>query len=167
MEWFKEIFDRLLSVFPRIRIIAVYEHGVMFTYGKHAKEMAPGWYLQWPWFQDFSYMTTVSQLIDLRCQSARTKDDVDVVVGGGLQYRVTDIVKAVCNVSDVSESLGEIALGTILKYVNQRNFGDCHGVEELETEILKGLRESARGWGVKIERVFITDFGHTINLRMV
>jgi regulator of protease activity HflC (stomatin/prohibitin superfamily) len=112
-------------------------------------------------------MDVQSQPVDLRCQSAFTKDGIDVAIGGGIQYRITDIVKAVCNVTDVDESLGKVALGTILKYVNQRDFKDCHNVEELEGEILKGVREAAKGWGVKIERVFITDFGRTRNIRLV
>jgi regulator of protease activity HflC (stomatin/prohibitin superfamily) len=167
VDWLRELIERVTSILPRIRIISAYESGVMFTLGRYVKALRPGWYIQWPWFQEFEYMDVQSQPVDLRCQSAYTKDGVDVVVGGGVQYRITDIVKAVCNITDVDDSLGKVALGTILKYVNKRDFKDCHNVEDLEYEILKGLRKDAAGWGVKIERVFITDFGKTINLRMI
>jgi hypothetical protein len=42
MEWLKELFDRVTSIFPRIHIITAYEAGVMFTLGKHVKPMPPG-----------------------------------------------------------------------------------------------------------------------------
>ncbi|GAH89558.1 unnamed protein product, partial [marine sediment metagenome] len=55
MTWLTNLLDRLLSIFPRIVIVAPDEAGVRvtpsFIRGVRIKDMTPGWWLVWPVIQ--------------------------------------------------------------------------------------------------------------------
>jgi regulator of protease activity HflC (stomatin/prohibitin superfamily) len=167
MQWLDKIFDKLLSLWPCVHILAPYEAGVRFTFGRRVRAKDPGWYLVWPIIQKFVYMEVQTQVVDLRTQSVRTADDKDVVVSGAIQYRITDIEKAVCSVQSVDGSLETLALGIILDFVNRKTVAELQNVEALKSELRKGMAEACSGWGVKIEKVYITDLGHTRNIRLL
>ena len=167
MEWLKEIFERLLSIFPRILILAPYESGIRLTFGKHLKVLDPGWYLYWPLIQRVVWMEVQTQVVDLRTQSVRTKDNFDIIISGAIQYSIKDVEKANVNVQDVDKSIETLSLGIILDFVKHKNLDDCQNIDILKSEILKGLKDAAKGWGLKIEKIFITDLGRTRNLRLL
>jgi len=113
VEWLKQIFDRLLSVFPRIFILTPYEAGVRFTFGKFVKAKKAGWYIIWPLFQRFIWLEIQSQVIDLRVQSVRTKDSQDAIVSGAIQYSIRDVEKAIINIQDIDKAIETVSLGVI------------------------------------------------------
>ena len=167
MRWLDKLFDKLLALWPVIQILTPYEGGVRFTFGKRVRAKGAGWYLYWPIIQRFVYMEIQTQVVDLRTQSVRTIDDKDIVVSGAIQYRIADIEKAICNVQSLDESLETLALGIILDFVNRKSMSDLRDINALKNERRKGMAEVCRGWGVKIEKVYITDLGHTRNIRLL
>lgn len=166
MEFLNQLLEKILRLLPTIYIVTTYEAGVRFTLGKHAKPIGPGWYLIWPMIHRFLWMETQTQVADLRNQSIRTKDGQELIVSGAIQYKIGDIEKAIVNVQDIDKSISTLALGIIADYISSKTLEECK-YETLRTEILKGIREEARGWGLRIEKVFITDFGKTFNLRLL
>lgn len=167
MNWLNKLFDKLFTLMPEVFIVAPFEAGVRITFGKHACAKGAGWYLIWPLIQRFIWMEIQSQMVDLRNQSIVTSDGYDVVVSGAIQYSIKDIKKATLVIQVVDKAIETLALGIILEYVHNASFAALANIEKLRLEITKGLREAARGWGVKIERVFITDLGKTRNLRLL
>lgn len=167
MEWLKELFDKLLSVFPCILILAPYEAGIRITFGKRCIAKSSGWYLYWPLIQRMIWMEIQTQVVDLRHQSVRTKDGYDIVISGAIQYSIKDIKKAIVNVQDVDKSIETLALGIIHDLVRHKSLATCLDLDVLKNEILKGLKEAAKGWGLKIERIFIIDSGKTRNIRLL
>ena len=167
MEWLNQIFIRLMSVLPRIIMLRPFEAGVRTFLGKYIKRLGPGWYMYWPWVHQIVYMETQTQVVDLRTQSVQTTDDKEIIVSGAIQYRITDVEKAILNVQDVDASLETLALGIILDFIHRKTMADLKEVEALKDELLKGMREAAKGWGVKIEKVYITDLGRTRNFRLL
>lgn len=112
-------------------------------------------------------MEVQTQVVDLRAQSIRTQDDESTVVSGAIQYSIRDIYKAIINVQDVDKSLETLALGIIFDFVHSRKLNDCRNIEALKAEILKGIKEAATGWGLKIEKIYITDLDKTRNIRLL
>jgi len=167
MEWLRELIQRLTCFIPRPLILANYEAGVRISFGKYNKVITSGWFWYIPLFQKIINMEVQTQVVDLRGQSVHTKDGKHIIVSGALQYSIKDVYKAVFNVQDVDKSLETLALGIILEYVNNRTLEECQEVVELKKEILKGIKEAAQGWGVKIERIYITDLDETRNLRII
>ena len=81
-------------------------------------------------------------------------------------YRVSDSVKAILKVQDYDKSLYTVALGIVADYINQHDYNDCT-VKGIKEAILEGVRKDAEGWGLKIMRMYVTDFGTTRNLRVL
>jgi regulator of protease activity HflC (stomatin/prohibitin superfamily) len=167
MNWLNKFFDKLFTLLPEVFIVAPFEAGVRMTFGKYVCAKSAGWYLIWPLIQRFVWMEIQSQVVDLRNQSIVTLDGHDIVVSGAIQYSIKDIEKAVLAVQVVDKAVETLALGIILEYVHNSRLEDLSDTEKLRSEIIKGIREAARGWGVKVERVFITDLGKTRNLRLL
>lgn len=167
MNWLQEIFDRLLSIFPRILILVPYEMGMRFTFGYRSRKLKPGWYVYWPLIQRIVFMEVQTQFVDLRTQSAKTSNGKDIIVSGAVQFRINDIEKAIVKIQMVDDSLEILALGVILDFINTKEENELQNIEALKTELLKEMREAAAGWGVKIEKIYITDIGHTRNLRLL
>ena len=167
MHWLNDIIVRLLTIFPRLWCCLPHEAGVRITLGKTVSTLTPGWYVYWPLIQKLLDMEIKTQVVDLRNQSVRTTCGNSVVVSGAIQYRIVDISKAILDVQDIDRSLTTLALGIILEYVKQRTLDDCMDVDKLKTEILKGIRDAATGWGIKVEKVFITDLDKARNIRLL
>ena len=156
-----------MSVFPRICILGPHEAGVRLTFGKRVAKVGAGWWLWWPLIQRFIYMEVTPQVIDLRAQSIRTKDNESTVVSGAIQYSIRDAKKAILDVQDMDKSLEILALGIIFDFVHSRRLEECGDIGVLKAEILKGIKEAAAGWGLKIEKVYITDLDKTRNIRLL
>lgn len=166
MEWFTQLLDRIFCWIPRIWLINPDEGGIQITLGSRYRSTPPGWYVYWPLIQGVEKITVTPQIIDLRAQSVFTGDHVDLCFGGGIMYRVDDSAKAILNVQDYDKSLYTLALGIVTEYINEHNYNDCT-VSGIKKAILKGIREDAAGWGLKIMRMYVTDFGTTRNLRVL
>jgi regulator of protease activity HflC (stomatin/prohibitin superfamily) len=167
MDWLRDIVNRLLSVFPRIWICAPHEGGVILTFGSRVSVKYAGWYIYWPLIQRIIFMEIKPQVVDLRIQSVRAKCGNSVAVSGAIQYRVIDPKRAILDVQDADRTLSTLALGIILEYVSKRSLDDCMSIDNLRAEILKGIRDAASGWGLKIERVYITDLDKARNIRLL
>ena len=166
MNWLIELTDRLFWFVPRIRLIRPDESGVRITCGHKYQLTPPGWYFVWPVLQEMEIINVMPQVIDIRSQSVLTKDGRDLCFGGGIMYRVSDPVKAILEVQDFDKSLYTLALGIVADYINQNDYNDCT-VSGTREAILKGVREAAAGFGLKIMRMYVTDFGTTRNIRVL
>ena len=167
MQWLNALMQWLTCFIPRPLILSDYEAGIRITWGRWNKKVSSGlfWYI--PLFQKIIYMEVQTQIVDLRGQSVHTKDGKHIIVSGAVQYSIKDIHKAVFNVQNVDQALETLALGVILEYVNKRTLKECQEVLGLKKEILKGIKDAAHGWGVKIERIYITDLDETRNIRLI
>lgn len=167
MGWVKELIQRLTCFIPRPVMLAKYQAGVRITWGRRCKKISSGlfWYI--PLFQDIIDLEVQTQVVDLRGQSVHTKDGKHLIVSGAIQYSIKDIYKAIFNVQNVDVSLETLALGVILEYVSERTLEECQEVIGLKKEILKGIKDAAQGWGVKIEHVYITDLDESRNIRLI
>ncbi len=167
MEWLREFISKLFSCLPRLYYINPDEGGVRITLGKYYKLKGPGWYCYWPIVHQMCVIAVMPQVKDLRGQSLFTKDMENILISGAITYKIIDASKAILAVQDYDKSLMNTALGIITKFVTSKTKQDCMDITALEDEILKGLREEASGWGLKIMKIAITDFGDTKNIRII
>ncbi len=161
------IFKTIWRFVPRIELIQPDEAGVRVTLGKYERALRPGWYFIWEIFQTIHSLTVTPCWVDLRGQSVLAKYGQNMTVSGAIRYRITDARKALLTINDVDKSLAILALGIILEYIGKREVAECTNPRGLAEEILKGVREQATGWGVKVMEVKITDWGTTQNLRVI
>ncbi len=167
MSWLKELISKLFAWLPRLYYINPDEGGVRITLGKYYELKEPGWYFYWPIIHQMCVIAIVPQVQDLRGQSLFTKDMENVLISGAVTYKVIDASKAILTVQDYDKSLMNTALGTITEFVTSKTKQECMDITALKDEILKGLREEASGWGLKIMKIAITDFGDITNIRVI
>jgi len=167
VDWLKEFISKLFAWLPRLYYINPDEGGVRITLGKYYKLKEPGWYVYWPILHQMCVIAVMPMVKDLRGQSLFTKDMENVLISGAITYRVVDASKTILAVQDYEKSLMNLALGIITEFVTSKTKQDCMNISALKDEILRGLREEASGWGLKIMKIAITDFGDTKNIRIV
>jgi regulator of protease activity HflC (stomatin/prohibitin superfamily) len=166
MQWLERIFDKVLSLFPAIVLLEPTYRGARITCGERYKIVGPGWYVIWPLIQSVIRMEVITQVVDLPPQTVRTKDGCEMVVSGSIRYHIMDVEKALFNVQDVDKALSTLALGVILEYIQTRTLDECGDIEAVKRELRKGVAEAASGWGLKIEQVYLTDFGRVRSFRL-
>lgn len=166
MNWLTQLLDRLLCFIPRIWLIPPDEGGIRVTLGNRVKPTSPGWYIYWPLIQEMIKITVTPQVVDLRAQSVMTRDGKDMCFGGAIMYRIRDARNAILKVQDYDKSLQVLALGIISRHISQVD-PTLLIVKTIEEIILKGIKEHARGWGIEIMRVYVTDFGTAKNIRIL
>ena len=170
MEWLTNLIDRLLSIFPRLVIIAPDETGVRYTpgfiKGVRIMSLIPGWWLYWPLIQNIETIQCKTQVKDLRPQSVWTADRIEMTVSGAIRYRVRSAQKALLEVYDYDQNIQAVALGIIQQYIREHKLENLN-TQQLEGEVLEGVRKASEGWGLRVERVYITDIGRTQNFRLL
>lgn len=167
MNWLTQLLDRLLCWIPRIWLISPDEGGIRVTLGKRVSSTFPGWYIYWPLIQEVMKISITPQVVDLRVQSVLTKDSQDMCFGGAIMYRIRDAQNALLKVQDYDKSLQTLALGIISRYISKVESIEQLNISQIETEILEGVKKDARGWGLEIMRVYITDLGTAKNIRLL
>lgn len=170
MEWLTRFLDKLLSIFPRVIVIALDEAGVrctpMWVRGVRIASLNPGWWAYWPVIQSIEIIKIKTQVKDLRPQSVWTADRVEMTVSGAIRYRVRSAQKALLEVYDYDQNIQAVALGIIQQYIREHAL-ECLNTRQIEEKVLKGVREASEGWGLRVERVYITDIGRTQNIRIL
>ena len=167
MDFLTRLYEAIRKLVPRIELIQPDEAGIRVTLGTREKVLPPGWYLYWPIIQEIFFSTVTTQVQDVRCQSITSKDRRDMVVSGAIRFKITDIRKAMLEVKDCEESLIALSLGVLLSVASTMTEEELADTEKLGDNILKKIREEASGWGLKIQRVYITDLGRTRNIRLL
>jgi regulator of protease activity HflC (stomatin/prohibitin superfamily) len=167
MEWIGKLLEAIRDLFPALFMVEPSEGGIRLTLGKYVKTLKPGWYIYWPVIQYCGSVDVVPQVVDLRPQSCLTADMKDVVISGGVKYRVSDARKAMLCVADYDKDIQVMSLGIIADFISRHPFGVINKFDELADIILVGIREEAAGMGLKIMKVYITDIGTNKNVRMM
>lgn len=167
MNWLLEIVNKLFCWVPRLWFVQPDEAGIKITLGKWVGDCGPGWYINWPVIHIFIKVNVALQGVKFAIQSVVTKDDVDLAIRGAVLYRISNARKAILETDDFDRSLEAIACGVIESFASNKTYSEMKDRENLRVEIMKGLREEATGWGIRLYRVFITDIGHTSNVRIL
>lgn len=167
MQWLSDLFSKLFRFVPILRLVDPDEGCLRITCGKRARIHGPGWYWIWPAIQRFYTLTVTPQIVDVRPQSLLTRDGRNMVVGVGIRYRVKNVESAILAVNDYEKSIQVLTLGLLAEYIGSRNYNDCRDVTVLNDYVMKRVKEEARGWGLEIQKVYVTDFGVATNIRLL
>ncbi len=167
MQWLTDLLKNIRDWLPRKYFINPDEGGIRITLGNRVKTLVPGWYYYWPVLQECEGINIAPQVVDLRPQSAMTKDTKDIVISGGIKYKISDPRKALLDVQDYDKSIQTVALGIICEFIATHNFEDLTDLSDLRNTILTGIRDEAAGMGLKIMKIYITDIGRTKNIRIM
>ena len=171
--WIISLLEYITGFIPRPVIIGPDEGGyrqVPKPWGKcwlHA--VIPNrWYWHIPWFTQIATCKTPTQPKDVRAQSVWTKDGHNLAVSVSVQYYISDPMKALIEVYDYDQSLQTIVLSVVCEFIKNLELEDLKKqIGALKEELTRATREATKGWGLKIQRVGITDIGDSRNIRLL
>lgn len=92
-----------------VTVIQDYERGVIFRFGKHSGEKEPG--LRWslPILNEVRKVDMRTRTMQIPSQELMTKDNVTIHVDAVAFYKVSDPLKALCNIKNYNRAASEAA----------------------------------------------------------
>lgn len=148
-----------ISIFICTKVIAEFERAVIFRMGRiNTGAKGPGVFFILPCIDDYFKVDLRTVMFDVPPQDILTKDSVTLSVDAVVYYRISDPVKAVSEVENYRVSTHLLATTTLRNVLGTCNLSEILVKRE---EITKAMQEAldyaTDPWGVKVERVEITD----------
>ena len=148
----------LLLILISIRQINEYERGILFSRGKFAKIMKPGWRLVFPIIHSYKKVDIRTKAVDVPEQEAITRDNVSIKINAVLYYKVFDASKAVLAVQNYNYAVSQLAQTTMRNIVGSVSLDELLTErEKLSAEICKIVDQETDPWGIKVENVELKD----------
>lgn len=167
MDWLVQLFQLLTAWIPRLHYMAPDKGGVRITLGNRVKAIGPGWWWYWPLIQQIEWCIIVSQVLDLPPQTVFTRDRKQVTISLTARFSVQDAAKAILAVHDYDQALQNVTRGAIAAYVNKHTLEECADIQGLMAQAEKVVQREVRGWGLKIERIYVDQVTEACVIRLL
>ncbi|WP_167479207.1 slipin family protein [Nocardia arthritidis] len=140
------------------RVVAQYEKGLIFRFGRMVATRDPGLRLLIPFVDKMRKVSTRIVTMPVPAQEGITRDNVTVRVDAVVYFRVIDPERAVLEVENYLFAVGQVAQTSLRSIIGKSDLDDLLSNRE---ELNKGLEimidSPALAWGVHIDRVEIKD----------
>jgi regulator of protease activity HflC (stomatin/prohibitin superfamily) len=149
----------LFVVLNGIRIINQYERGVVFRLGRvQGGVKEPGLRLIIPIIDQMRKVSLQIVTLPVDSQKIITKDNVSIDVAAVAYYQVSDPIKAVVEIQNVTSATYQIAQTTVRNVVGQSTLDEVLSNTAQINEAIKGiLDEATKKWGVYVSTVAVKD----------
>jgi regulator of protease activity HflC (stomatin/prohibitin superfamily) len=167
--WIGNIVEWIGHFVPRLKIVRSTHAGVRFRHGKHAREIKPGIVIYWPIVTEVDIIPVARQTHNLPSQSLLTKDGKQIVVGGVVVYAIADVVAALANNWDVSDTMNDITMVAITEVVTSHPLDHLMAnlTGSIQTELSRVTRRKLKLYGVKVYRTALTDFSTAMVIKNI
>ena len=158
MDFFIFVAIIVVILLTSIRQINQYENGIIFTLGKFAGTMKPGWNIVLPVIQFYKKVDMRVKAVNVPDQEAITKDNISVKVNAVIYYKISSAEKAILEVEDFYYAVSQLAQTTMRNAVGQVELDELLSQRATVSKNIKDIiGESADNWGVKVENVELKD----------
>lgn len=141
-----------------LRQVNQYERGVLFTMGKFARIVEPGWRVVIPVFQSLNKVDMRVKAVDVPEQKAITKDNIAVGVNAVIYYRVSDAAKAILEVENFIYAMSQLAQTTMRNAVGEVELDELLAQRDKISERIRTVVDEASDpWGIKVSNVELKD----------
>ena len=152
------VLQNIMDLMPFV-IVKSYERGVRWKFGKSPKELAPGIHVRVWLLHSTEVVTTAADVLMLPIQSVITKDEKLVCFKAIVGYRITDIVKHCCEITDFRDSTVCLAMQHLAKRVREGSLSEVVAdLSKLEKSLERTLETKLKEWGTEVITVGFVDF---------
>jgi regulator of protease activity HflC (stomatin/prohibitin superfamily) len=143
-----------------LKIIRQYEQGLVFRWGRLLPDVrGPGLIWVNPISDRLRKVNMQIMVAAVPGQQAISRDNVTVVVGAVVYYRVIDPAKAIVNVKDYAYAVSQVAQTSLRSVIGHSDLDQLLSERE---EINTKLRDiidapTEESWGIRVERVEVKD----------
>lgn len=149
----------VMFVYKGIKVVPQQKAWVIERFGRYNETLSPGLNFIIPFVDRIAYVHSLKEdAIDVREQTAITKDNVTLTLDGVIYVRIIDPKQASYGVSDPYYALTQLAQTTMRSEIGQitmdRTFSER---ESLNANIVESINEAATSWGIQCMRYEIKD----------
>ncbi|CAG7658094.1 unnamed protein product [Allacma fusca] len=155
-----------LSLFFCFKVVHEYERAVIFRLGRLKSGGSRGIFFVLPCIESYTKVDIRSSVFDVPPQEVLTKDSVTVSVDAVLYYRVSNAIIAITNVANAHQSTRLLAQTTLRNILGTKNLHELLAEREgINSSMAVALEVATESWGIKVERVEITDVRLPVQLQ--
>jgi regulator of protease activity HflC (stomatin/prohibitin superfamily) len=149
----------IITIFKGVKIVPQQQAWIIERLGRFNAVLEPGLNIIIPFFDRVAYKHTLKeQAIDIRSQSAITKDNVTLQLDGVIYVRIIDPKQASYGVSDPYFALTQLAQTTMRSEIGKMDLDKTFEERErLNSNIVNSLNEASATWGIQCMRYEIKD----------
>ena len=141
-------------IFSMIKILAEYERGVLFRFGRAIGVKGPGLIILIPGIDRMVRVDTRTVTMDIQPQDIITLDNVSMKVNAVVYFRVTDPDAAVNQVEDYLFATSQLAQTTLRSIMGQFQMDEILSNRDKINHKLQELLDAAtEPWGIKVTTV--------------
>lgn len=158
--WIGYIVEWFGKWIPRLLIIRRTHAGVKFACGNLVKPMRPGLHVYWPLVTEVEVIPVARQTHNLITQVLMTSDKQSVVIGAVVIYEISNIVDALSNNWDLSDTISDVTQMAVVKIVSNWSLNDLQDElsGKVENELTIETRRRLKNFGITVERCGVSDF---------
>jgi regulator of protease activity HflC (stomatin/prohibitin superfamily) len=156
--WLSDIFQAILSFFPRLVIIRSTHKLVKFVWGRNVVVCNSGLSIYWPIVTEIDLIPVVRQTTNLNTQFLTTKDGYCLGVAAILIYEVDDVQKLLTHTWDYEDTIKDFCSAAVKRYVCSNNFNDLlESSVSNDKKLTKELGNDLKVFGIKVIKFTLTD----------
>ena len=141
-----------------LKVVTEYERGVLFRLGKVIEVKNPGLHVILPVIDRLPRVSLRIVTQPIQSQGIITRDNVSVDIAAVAYYRVTDPVKSIIAIENVSAAIDQIAQTTLRKVVGQHTLDQSLAeTDKINVDIREILELTSTVWGVDVTLVELKD----------
>ena len=148
-----------LAFVSSIKIVPEQRAYIVERFGKYSRVLKPGIHFIIPIVERFAYTHTLKeQAVDIKPQTAISKDNVTLSIDGVLYVKITDPKAASYGVEDPFYALSQLAQTTMRSEIGKMQLDKTFEERDaLNHAIVSVINEAAKPWGIVCLRYEIKD----------
>ncbi|XP_971747.1 stomatin [Tribolium castaneum] len=149
-----------ISIFACLKIVQEYERAVIFRLGRlrSGGPRGPGIFFILPCIDDYIKIDLRTVTFDIPPQEVLSKDSVTIWVDAVVYFRVEDPLAAILKVENFRTSTHLLAMTTLRNILGTKTLMEILSDRENIVHLMQTQLDVATDpWGIKVERVEITD----------
>ncbi len=148
----------LLLLAASLYVVKQWQKVAVIRFGRIIKIVDTGLHFRVPFIDSIQRVDLRMQTVDLRGQSAITKDNISVGIDAVVFMRIEDAEKVILRIKDYADAVSKYAQTSIRDVIGRYSLDD---LLESREEIAKSLKfvidELSKDWGIDITRAELQD----------
>jgi regulator of protease activity HflC (stomatin/prohibitin superfamily) len=148
----------IIALLLSVRIVQQYERGVLFRLGRVIGTREPGLTFIVPIIDRLRHVSLRIVTMPIQSQEIITRDNVSIDVAAVAYYRITDVVKSVVAIENVTAAINQIAQTTLRKVVGQHTLDETLAETDRINRVIREILDvTTEAWGVVVTLVELKD----------
>lgn len=159
-----QIFDLLKSLgslISPISVVDAWQKGVVLRCGKPNRVLSPGLHVVIPFLEQVVKSSVVTTTTTLSAQTVLAPDGKLYTLEAVVRWSVSDVEAFTVKIWDGGNVVVDCCKGAIAKSVRE------HGVEDIDSRIIKSARQALDRYGIRVEVVTLTTIATVKVLRVI